>query len=140
MIGSAGRVVATSLTGPLNEWGGYSVAFFVAMGAAGVAALFVLPAKETPRPPSRPSVSGIASLVSRRDVLLPALLSAVVQYVIWTTSYGFIPLLAKRLGAGDVFIGLLVTLNLLVVTAGNLAATAIVGRNHAETVAACIAA
>ncbi len=126
MIGSAGRMVATSLTGPLNEWGGYSIAFFAAMGAAGAAALFVLPAKETPRAPNRPSVRGIATLVSRRDVLLPALLSAVIQYVIWTTSYGFIPLLAKRLGAGDVFIGLLVTLNLGVVTAGNLAATAIV--------------
>lgn len=128
MIASAGRTLATGLNGPLSEWGGYQLAFFVAMGAAGLAALFVLPARERRHAPRRPSVSGTANLIGRRDVLLPALLSAVIQYVAWTTSYGFMPLLAKRLGASDVFISLLVTLNLLVVTAGNLGATTIVDR------------
>lgn len=128
MIASAGRMLATSLTGPLNEWGGYPAAFFVSIGTAGLAALFILPAQETRHAPIRPSAGGIVGLMRRRDVLLPALLNAIIQYVIWTTSYGFVPLLAKQLGAGDVFIGLLVTLNLGVVTAGNLAATTLVGR------------
>ena len=131
-VGSVGRVLATGVTGSLNELGGYSLAFFLAAGAAALAILIVLPARERLRPPQRPSVRGIGSLITRRDVLLPSLLAAVSQYANWTASFGFMPILARQLGATDVTQSALVSMNIGVVSLGNLVATAIVSRMGAQ--------
>jgi MFS family permease len=127
-VGSVGRVLATGVTGSLNEWGGYRLAFFLAAGAAALAALTVLPARDRRRPARRPSVGGIGRLVSRRDVLLPALLAAVSQYANWAATFGFTPILARTLGATDVTQSALVSMHIGVVTVGNLAATVIANR------------
>ena len=127
-VGSVGRVLATGVTGALNEWGGYRLAFFLAAGAAALAILVALPVRESRRPPQRPSLGGIGRLVSRRDVLLPSLLAAVSQYVNWAATFGFTPILARQLGATDATQSLLLSMNIGVVTLGNLAATAIVER------------
>ncbi len=127
-IGSAGRMLATGVTGSLNEVGGYSLAFFLAAGAAALAILIVLPARERRRPVHRPSVRGIGRLISRRDVLLPSLLSAVGQYANWSATFGFMPILARTLGATDVALSMLTSLNIGVLLIGNLIATAIVRR------------
>jgi MFS family permease len=50
------------------------------------------------------------------------------QYVSWAASFGFIPVLAERLGAGDVAQSILVSLYIGVSLGGNLAATALVER------------
>ncbi len=128
LVGSVGRVLATGVTGSLNELGGYSLAFFLAAGAAALAVLIVLPAREGRRPPQQPSVGAIGSLITRRDVLLPSLLNAVSQYGNWAATFGFLPILARQLGATDVTQSVLVSMNIGVVTLGNLMATAIVRR------------
>ncbi len=75
-------------------------------------------------------------LASRRDVLLPSLLSAVVQYVAWGVSFGFLVILAKQLGADSVTLSKwFTTLNLICYTGGNLAATTAVRRFGAERMA-----
>ena len=127
-IGSVGRVLATGVTGSLNELGGYSLAFFLAAGAAALAMLVVLPTRENRRSPRRPSIGGVGRLVSRRDVLFPALLAAVSQYANWTATFSFTPILARQLGGTDVTQSMLVSMHIGVVTLGNLAATALVGR------------
>lgn len=127
-VGSVGRVLATSVTGSLNEVGGYSLAFFLATGAAVLAILILLPAREKRRPSQRPAVRGVGSLITRRDVLLPSLLSAVSQYAIWATTFGFIPILAKQLGATDVLQSALVSMHIGIIIPGNLLATAIASR------------
>jgi MFS family permease len=127
-VGSAGRVLATGVTGSLNELGGYSLAFFLAAGAAALSVLIVLPTKEERRPPQRPSVAGIGSLITRRDVLLPSLLAALSQYANWTTTFGFMPILARQLGATDVVQSMLMSMHIGMVTLGILVATAIVSR------------
>ena len=127
-IASAGRMVATGVNGPLNELGGYALSFFVAAGAAGLAILMVLPAPTRRRPARRPSFSGIGRLITRRDVSLPAILAAVSQYASWAGTFGFFPILAKRLGATDITLSVLMTLHIGVVTVSNLAASAIVNR------------
>jgi len=127
-IGSVGRVMATAVTGSLNERGGYSLAFFLAAGAAALAILVVLPAREPRRLPQRPSVRGIGGLITRRDVALPSLLAALSQYANWTTTFGFIPILAGQLGGTDVTQSALMSMNITVVTLGNLAAAAIASR------------
>ncbi len=127
-VGSVGRVLATGVTGSLNELGGYSLAFFLAAGAATLAILVVLPAREGRRPPPQPSVGAIGSLITRPDVLLPSLLAALSQYANWTVSFGFMPILARQLGATDVTQSVLMSMHIGVVTLGNLGATAIVSR------------
>ncbi len=127
-VGSVGRVLATGVTGSLNELGGYPLAFFLAAGAAALAILIVLPARENRRPPRRPSAGSIGRLVTRRDVLLPAVLAAVSQYANWAATFSFTPILARQLGATDVTQSLLVSMHVGVVTLGNLAATAVAGR------------
>jgi MFS family permease len=121
-VGSTGRVLATIATGSLNELGGYSLAFFLAAGAAALAVLFVLPARESPRPPQRPSVASVGGLITRRDVLLPALLAALSQYANWAATFGFIPILARQLGGTDVTQSILVSMHIGLVTLGSLAA------------------
>jgi MFS family permease len=128
LVSSIARMLATSTTGLLNEWGGYPLAFFLAAGAAGLAILVVLPVRESRRPVRLPSAAGIGGLVMRRDVLLPSLLNAVGQYAIWAVTFGFLPILAKQLGATDVTQSILVTLSLGMVIVGNLLATTIVKR------------
>jgi len=128
VIGSVGRVLATSVTGSLNDLGGYSLAFFLATGAAVLAVLVVLPSRENRHPPRRPSIGGIGRLISRRDVLLPALLAAVSQYANWAATFSFMPILARQLGATDVAQSVLVSMHLGVAILGNLVTTVIVNR------------
>jgi MFS family permease len=127
-VGSVGRVLATSVTGSLNALGGYGLAFSLAAGTAVLAILVVLPTREDRRPPQRPSVRGVGRLISRRDVLVPSLLAAVSQYASWAGTFGFLPILARQLGATDVTQSILVSMNIGVVTLGNLAATGVVNR------------
>jgi len=126
--GSVGRVLATGVTGSLNELGGYSLAFFLAAGAAVLAILVISPTRELRHPSQRPSMKGIGRLVSRRDVLLPAVLAAVSQYANWAATFSFTPILARQLGGTDTTQSMLVSMHIGVVTLGNLVATAIVNR------------
>jgi MFS family permease len=128
MVGSAGRVLATGITGWLNEWGGYSLAFFLATGVAVLAILVLLPTRENRRPPQKPTAAGVGRLISRRDVLLPALLAAVGQYANWAATFSFVPILAQRLGATDVTQSTLLSMHIGVVILGNLLITRIVNR------------
>jgi MFS family permease len=126
--GSAGRVIATSSTGMLNDIGGYSLAFVVSAGVALLGLVFLLPAREETHPPRRPSVGSIGRLISRRDVLLPSLLAAVAEYATWAVPFGFLPILAEQLGATDVVQSMLVSLQIGVVILGSLVAAAIASR------------
>ncbi len=128
LVQGLSRMVATGMTGSLNQVGGYGLAFFLAAGVALLAILVTLPVRETARPPKTPSLRGIGRLVIRRDVLLPALLNTVGQYMAWATTFGFLPILAKNLGATGEMQSLLVSLNLGVGMAGNLLTSAVVRR------------
>jgi MFS family permease len=128
LVSSMGRVLATSVTGSLNEWGGYSLAFFLAAGVAGLAVLLVLPIYERRRPVQRPSLEGTGRLITRREVLLPALLAAVSQYADWSITFSFMPILAQQLGGTGMTQSMMVSMHLGVITLGNLAATALANR------------
>lgn len=128
LISSVARVAATGLNGTLNRIGGYGLAFWIAAGAAVLAMLFVLPNGEQVRQPRRPSLKGIGRLIVRKDVLLPSILSAVNQYANWGATFTFIPILADQLNASDEAKSLMISLNLVVFTGGNLLARQIVDR------------
>jgi len=128
LVNSASRMLATGLTGELNDLGGYGLAFTLAAFAALLAALVYLPVKEEHLERKTPSLQGTGKLIARRDVLLPSLLNALGQYAVWATAFGFIPILAKQFGASNIAQSLLVSLNLGVGIAGNLLTTALVKR------------
>ncbi len=127
-VGSVGRMVATGVTGSLNEVGGYVLAFNLAACAAAVALLVALPVRERAHPPHRPSLRGISHLVTRRDVLVPSLLAAVSQYANWAITFSFMPLLAERLGANGLTLSLLLSMHIGVVTAMTLVTATVVAR------------
>jgi MFS family permease len=131
-VASVGKIGATSVTGSLNNLGGYSLAFLLAAGAAALALLIILPAAEKYRPPAKPSVQSIAILVTRRDVLIPSLLAAVAQYANWAITFGFLPILARQLGASDVGLSLLVTMQIGLATVSSLVVAGIVHRISAR--------
>jgi MFS family permease len=132
LISTVGRIAATSLTGSLNNLGGYGLAFALAAVAALLAVAIIVPTHEERRAPKQPSLRGLAVLATRRDVLLPTLLSTIATYASWATTYGFVPILAKEMGATDVIQSLLMTFSLVLTGLGNLAATTIVQRIGAK--------
>jgi MFS family permease len=132
VVGSIGRIIATSVTGWLNERAGYGLAFFLAAAVAALAVAMAIPLNEPRAARSgerkRTSAASVGRVITRRDVLLPGVLSAIAQFTNWATTFGFLPILAQGQGASDVTISLLVSLNLVFLTLGNLAATATAGR------------
>jgi len=120
LANSLGRIVATASAGTLEDWGGATMPFFVATGLALFATLLLLPIDETRRAPRAPRLSNIVALLRRRDVMLPTLLSTLSQYVLWSTSFGFITVLAKQFGATSVEQGMIVTVHIILATVGNL--------------------
>jgi MFS family permease len=132
LVNSAGRAAATALSGPINVVGGYGLGFTAGVGVATLAVLVALLAVDRRNPPKRPSLGGIGRLITRRDVLLPAVLSAVGHYVTYATVFAFLPIFAKRLGADNVLLSAMVTSNLVLFTLGNLGATALVKRTGAR--------
>jgi MFS family permease len=132
LFNSVGRVLATLVTGSLNELGGYPLSFFAAVGIAALSVLIMAVVGEVRRPVARPSVGSIGRLVVRRDVLIPSLLSAVGQYAHWAISLGFMSVLVKQLGGSGVTQSMFATLSIALVASGNLAATSIAGRVRAR--------
>jgi len=125
---SLGRLLGTALNAPLNQLAGPSAAFTSAAAAAFLAALLLLPQREAPRPRMPVSMAGIARIAARKDVLLPSVLAALIQYAVWASTFGFVPILARSMGAGDVTLSLLATVNLAVYTVGNLSASVLARR------------
>ena len=127
-VNSIARMFATGITGTLNAWGGYTLAFSLAAAAAGLAALVMLLVREPPRPPKQPSLRSLGYLITRRDVLVPSLLCAVSQYAIWTATFSFSPILAKNLGASGVALSMLTSMNIALVMLGSFTTSAVVER------------
>jgi MFS family permease len=123
LFGSLARFIAVSLTGVLNEIGGYPLSYYLAAGLALAALGIYFFSHETPRPRKPPSLGVTGRLVTRRDVLVPALISTVFQYVSYASSFGFLPILAKELGANNLQLSLMVSLTVGFFALGNLSAT-----------------
>lgn len=117
---SLSRMFATGITGTLNNLGGYRLPFLLAGGAALLAFLVMLPDREPALEKQVVSLRNVLGVIRQRNVLLPSLLAAVAQYVSWTATFGFLPILAERYGAGEVQLSLLTSMNIAILLAGNL--------------------
>jgi MFS family permease len=134
-VASAGRVVATGVNGPLHEFGGYLLVFNVAVIVAALSLLMAFPIREKGHSPRRPSPRDIGRLITRRDVLVPSLLSALLHYVDWAFTFGFIPILAGNLGASSVTLSLLVSTHIALMTVMSLVTASIAERVGARRLA-----
>ncbi len=127
-VNSVARMLATSVTGALNNWGGYPLAFFLAAGTAALAMLAMVVIREPARPPKAPSLGSLGKLITRRDVLVPSLLCAVSQFAIWAAPFTFAPILAKNLGASGNILSLMTSINIAMVMIGSFATSAVAKR------------
>jgi MFS family permease len=127
-VGSVARLVASSITGILNEIGGYQLAFFLALCISILAMLMVFPIREIPFPSQKPSFKNIGQVVAQRDVLLPSLLGTLALHADWAVTFGFLPILAKQVGITNIGQSILLSTYFIAHVMGNLAAIVISNR------------
>jgi MFS family permease len=120
LVNSVGRTLATGVTGTLADLGGDMLPFAVAAGAGVIAILTMFFVRERRLPKKNASGKEIFTLITRRDVLLPSLLNMVRQYVTYGVTFSFIPILASQIGATDVELSLLASMNIAMGIGGNL--------------------
>ena len=82
----------------------------------------------TRRIAARSRGSRVLAIFRRRDVLVPSFTNALCQFGVWALTFGFMPLLARRMGASAVATSLIMTLNIAANTVANLVATLIAHR------------
>ena len=128
LVNTLGRLVGTGLTGWLNDAGGYTLAFYVAVGISVLAAVLMLPGKERTSSYLSPSMTTLKNLLKRQDIMVPSWLSVISQYMVYASTFGFIPILAARFGASNVMLSMLMVMNLVIVIIGNLLVTRLVSR------------
>jgi MFS family permease len=128
LAGSLGRMAGTALNGVLNELGGYPLAFHLSAGAAVTAALVLIAAPMGRTRPRRRWRQTAGRLLVRADVMLPTAMNTVALFGVYALVYGFLPILAQTMGAGDVAKGLLISAHLVSYTAGNMFNTALIRR------------
>jgi predicted MFS family arabinose efflux permease len=132
LVTAVARITATALNGYLNEWGGTILAFYVGAATALLAAILVLPVPVNSSPAGTPRLRPLMRLFLRRTVVLPSILAAINQYVVFGLSLGFMPVLARELGAGDIALGYLAMVNLTFFLLGNLTATSSGSRSKSQ--------
>jgi MFS family permease len=128
LVNTLGRLVSSGLTGWLNDVGGYDFTFYFSAGVAVLALLVMLPGTERAATHLSPSLQTLKAMAQRPDVMIPSWLSVVSQYIVFGSTYGFIPILAAQMGASNVALGLMMSMNLLLITFGNLGVTRLTKR------------
>ena len=128
LFNAIGRMLGTMLTGWLNDIGGYELSFYVACFVAFAAILVILPGKEGQGTYLSPSIQTIKKLLGNRSLMIPSWLCVLNQYVVFATTFGFIPILASKLGATNILQSVLMSMNLLIVIGGNILVTRLVNR------------
>lgn len=119
MGGAVARIVSTSTTGFLNAQGGYELAFYIAAVTAIVSCFSLFLAPADPKRIYRPALVPLRALVLRPQVLFPSLLNAMAQFINFALTFGFMPILASNLGANDIQVSLLITINMTLNLLGN---------------------
>jgi predicted MFS family arabinose efflux permease len=136
---SIARIIVSSTTGFINKYsGGYTLAFNVAavLAVAGLAVMLFFPEKRQPK--TDMNLASFGRLISRKDVLLPSLLSAVTQYGDWAATFTFVPIVVKNLGASGIVQSSILSMNMGILVIGNLLAASLERRfGHMKLVVTC---
>ena len=111
-LSSFSRMIASGLTGFINNLGGYSLAFVIAAAVAVIAIGLTFFTRETGQKRKDSSIQSIGRLIIRGEVMLPSLLGTVNQFITLGISYGFAAVLAKEMDATNEWLSLILTVNL----------------------------
>ena len=114
-----GKALSTLLTGFLNEWGGDSLVFMVATAASAVAVILILSAKIEKNQPTKFSFYEVTQIFKRQEIIVSTIGHGVAMVALWAITLSFLPVKAEILGAGDVEIGLILSLHLAAFTLSN---------------------
>jgi MFS family permease len=119
-VAEAGAVLAG---GALAEWLGWTAPFYAAALLAGLGLLPAASLAEArPDGRGRPSGADLRRAATRPRLLIVSATTALVTFTVYTTTYGFVPVFAPRLGATPLDVGILATLAQLGFTGGALLA------------------
>ena len=114
-----GKALSTFMTGFLNEWGGASVVFLAAAFASTTAVILLLTIKIEEFTPKKFSFIEMSELFKRRELIISTIGHGVAMVGLWAITLSFLSVKAKMLGAGDVEIGLIISLHLAAFTLSN---------------------
>ena len=103
-----GRMGALLTGGFIAQFFGFSYAFLLGglVGVLGLVLSFILVEKK-PEIESPPKISELISVAKNKQLLAASILSIIVQYISFSTTFGFIPIAAAALGASNYQLGLL---------------------------------
>lgn len=99
-ISALARLSATVITPIIVVKNSTLIPFWISIGFAFLALLILFSQKEKRSIPSTLTLSSYQKLITRKDVLFPSLLALLTQHVNWALTFGFLPTLARSLGAG----------------------------------------
>ena len=123
LASSLAKLLGTTMTGFLNSLGGYALSFYVAGFSVALAVLMLLPVSD-PAPATAARNPGVVfNLLRKKTFVIPSALAIVNQFINFSVTFGFLPILAGRLGANDVLKSLLVATNIVALIFGNLLVT-----------------
>lgn len=125
-VNGIGLMLATGLGGLVAEHSSRATAFGAGAVAAGVATVLLATCKEPPAA-AGPGVvwRDLVGVVRARSLWLVAGVGAALQFVTFSTSFGWVPIVARDLGSGDGAVGLLTAGMLAASLVGTLAAPAL---------------
>lgn len=127
-INGISLTIFIGLGGQIAEiWGMHST-FYVGAVLAVLGIVTTVPVAEQRVPRKSATVRQIRSVMTHPIVITTALISALNQYVIWATTFGFIPLYADALGASKSALGVIGVIALLPYTLASLVNHRIAGR------------
>jgi MFS family permease len=130
LVTSLAKLLGTSATGFLNSLGGYALAFYVSGSSIALALLMLLPLAD-PAPAVTATRSGVLRhLLRKKTVTIPSVMAIINQFINFSVTFGFLPILAGQLGADDVVKSMLVSTNIAALILGNLLLTTFAKKTH----------
>lgn len=134
-----GTIAALGIGGVFARRFGIESTFLLAAGSGFVAlclSFFIEENKEIKREPIK--LRDVAEIARDKNLILVSALAVITQYLMFTTIYGFVPIVAKDLGADSFLLGLLsMTAALPGLFASPLAGTVLLKRFGAKRIIIC---
>lgn len=127
-INGISLTIFIGLGGQIAEIWGMASTFYVGAVLAVLGIVTTIPVAEKRVPRKSATVRQIRSVMTHPIVITTALISALNQYVIWATTFGFIPLYADGLGASKSALGVIGVIALLPYTLASLINHRVAGR------------
>lgn len=128
-VNTVSILVSTLVGGILADHLGNVRVFYAAAGIAGAGALLMLAAQEIkPTRTTRYSFSTFTSLLRRPLLLQVSAVAITLQFVTFGVNFGFLPVLAERIGASKSEIGYITTAGLAAAVVGTILTTWLIRR------------